>query len=105
MTNALMIFGAIGLGMYSAIGLHFYSILLSRTKNGILRFVLPLAACALFIFGGVIGCAKLLDIPFLHGDPSSHSSTTIRFAVPMTWIGVVWCYLIMNWQTFKKRIG
>jgi hypothetical protein len=60
MSYVVTLIGALALGVYSAVRLHYYSILASRTTSDWLRLVLYIPAIALFVFAPMIGCMFLL---------------------------------------------
>ena len=104
LTNILKICGAAGLGVCTSLGLHFYSILVSRTKSDLIRFILFLLFLALFIGGGFIGCAAIAG-GFFHGEKTFAPSVGyLRGAVLLAWVVIVWIYIIINWRTLKQRL-
>jgi hypothetical protein len=101
MILVLKILGAIGIGLYSCIAIHFYSILMSRIKKDIIRFLLYLTGLVLFIFVPFIGCAALASQ--LHErakDGGNLSLITVMFC----WLGPVWLYIILNWRTLNQKL-
>ncbi len=80
------------MGIYSAVGIHFYSLLVSRTKNGPLVLLLFLACCGLFFIGGIAGVAMISDSV---QESASHVHH-LRLDIFIAWMGTVWIYLILN---------
>ena len=101
MSYVVRILAALVLGLYSAVGLHYYSVLISRTKNEWIRIVYFVAAVAVFIFLPMI-CAFLL-VP--HSASASIGIQRLWFAaVLLVWLSVIWIYLIKNWRPLKARL-
>jgi predicted MFS family arabinose efflux permease len=91
----LKIIAAISLGIYTSFGLHYYSLLVSRTRNEAVRLLLFLATVALFIGGPLASLAG-------HLFKRAHANLTI--ILTPCWICVVLVYLVLNWRTFDQRV-
>jgi hypothetical protein len=102
MSDWLKIVCAVGVGIYSVIGLHFYSILVNRSKNDVQRFLLYLFCIVVVIGGGLVGCAAIMGALYNTGHPSSTDSD-MRFATLMIWASSMWIYLILS-RNFRKRL-
>ncbi len=92
----LKISAAILLGVYSSLGLHFYSVIVSRIKNEAVRFLLFLAAIALFIVGPLFNLA---------GQHFKRPTGNLTIILTPCWIGVVLLYLVLNWRAFNERLA
>jgi hypothetical protein len=99
----LIVAGAFALGGYSALGLHYYSLLQSRTKNIWLRLAFFIVAVAFFIFIPMVGCRFLLSAGSI--PPTVGGRMAWLLTVFFSWTGPVWFYLIRNWTVFHSRIG
>jgi hypothetical protein len=102
MSDWLKIVYAVGVGIYSVIGLHFYSLLVSRSKNDVQRFFLCLFCIILVIGGGLVGCCAIMGALYNTGRPPS-TDNDMRFATLITWAGSIWIYLILS-RNFRKRL-
>ena len=100
MNDVLSILEAVGVGIYSAVGIHFYSLMVSRTKNVLLVLLLFLACCGLFIFGGIVGVSMISD-SVQKSAPHAHY---MRLFIFIAWIGTVWIYLILNRRRLMQRL-
>ena len=102
MSYIARILAALVLGLYSTVGLHYYSVLISWTKNEWIRIVYFLTAVAVLIFLPMIICVWLL-VP--HPLPASLGLQRLWFAVVLlVWLSVIWIYLIKNWRPLKARL-
>jgi len=99
-SDVLYILEAVGVGIYSAVGIHFYSLLVSRTKNVLLVLLLFLACCGLFFIGGIAGVALIAD-SVQQSAPHAHH---LRLFCFIAWIGTVWIYLILNRRRLMQRL-
>jgi len=52
------ILGALGLGVYTCVGIRFYSVLISHTKSDLFRLLLFLLCAALLFFAPLLGWAS-----------------------------------------------
>lgn len=96
---------ALAIGLYTTVGLHFYSIVVSRTRNQFLRFLIFLAAVVLFIGGGLMGLALIYGgIPYVLNRGPSLATSTVRYLTLMCWLGVILAYLFLNWHTLRERL-
>ena len=102
MRYAIIIVGAFILGMYSVAGLHYYSLVVSRTMGVWSRLVLYMPAVALFIFAPMVACGFLLG---WGGDPGT-KATRIAWLLTVffCWIGPVYFYLIKNRAVLSVRL-
>jgi peptidoglycan/LPS O-acetylase OafA/YrhL len=101
MSDVMTIIFAIGAGIFTIIGLHFYSVMMSRTKNHVLRVLsLPLFII-LFVGGAVLGCTMILI--FLVGDTTRPTHGNWGFLTLLVWIGTVGIYIFFNLGSLKKR--
>jgi hypothetical protein len=89
------ILAAISLGVYTSFGLHYYSVLVSRTKNDAIRLILFLAAFGLFIAVPLAG---------LGGHLFKRAGGNLTVILTPCWIGVVLIYLVLNWRAFDQRV-
>jgi hypothetical protein len=102
MSYVIRILGAIALGIYSSAGLHYYSILISRTKNDWLRLLFLISAIAALVFVPMMACGLMLNGP----QPSASDLRYMwRWALFLSWIAVVWIYAICNWRILRERLG
>lgn len=103
MRYVIRLFAGIGLGLYTCILVHYYSLLISRTRNEWGRFFVFLCGLAVFIFIPFFGCIALL---FTGPRPSTSNLRYLWFLVVfLSWIGTFWIYAIRNWRTLQKRLG
>ncbi len=101
MNYLIRILGGITLGVYTSVGLYYYSILTSRTKNAWLRILLFILCIAAFILTPMIGLGLMLN----EAHPSTENlRITWVLALFFSWVSVVWAYLIWNWRTFHERL-
>ena len=105
MVLAIKIIDAVGLGLYTSAGTHVYSVLVSRTKNDGIRGLLFILFVALFIVGGLIGCAAIADGVVRGVMTSKPSDENSRIAVFVFWMATFWAYAVMNWNVLKQRLG
>jgi hypothetical protein len=98
MTDILKICGAAGLGVYTSLGLHFHSILVSHTKSDLTRFISFFLFLVLFIGGGLIGSGVI-------ASSFAPSAWYWRGAVLLMWVGIVWIYIMLNWRALKQRLS
>jgi len=100
MTYLLRGLAILGLGIYSAAGLHYYSILISRTRNTFIRMFFPLVAVALFIMGPMFAA-------FWIAPPASVVPSRWRgrlgLLIIFLWIGPVYVYIAKNWRVLNGR--
>jgi hypothetical protein len=102
MRYLVILLGALALGVYSSLGLHYYSVLAGRTKNEWARLGLSLPSMALFIGLPMFGCMFLLGAG---PNPSSTEMGVVWFvSVFFCWIGTVWVYLIKNRRALESRL-
>ncbi|HWF18611.1 MAG TPA: hypothetical protein VG754_05060 [Verrucomicrobiae bacterium] len=104
MNDTTKILCAVGLGIYSSAGIYFYSVLVSRTQNLGLRLFLYLGCVALFIFGGLVGCAALWgDFDHDRQKPTSHESNIAHFVLAL-WLGIFVIYIVLDGRRILRRI-
>ncbi len=102
MRYLIIVVAALALGVYSTVGLHYYSILASRTKSEWLRLAFSIPTIALFILLPMIGCMFLLGVG---PNPSSKEMRGAwLLAVFLSWIGTGWAYVIKNWKVLNTRL-
>lgn len=105
MCTTITILGAVGIGLYTCAGLHFYSILVGRTKSDALRVLLFILCLALFIVGSLIGCGALADgVSPREVMRSRPRGSNLRFEVLLSWGVTVWVYIIINWRVLNQRL-
>jgi hypothetical protein len=104
MSDMMKILCAVGLGIYSSVGLYFYSVLMSRIRNAGLRFLLYLACVALFLGGGLVGCFAIWGI-FDHNrqTPTPHEDNIANLILAL-WLGILAIYIILDGRKLIKRI-
>ena len=95
---------AVGLGIFSSGGMFFYSVLMSRTRNSVLRFLLFLTWVVLFLFGGLIGCFALGRI-FDHNRqiPTAHEDNIAHLILAL-WAGILALYIFLDGRRAIRRI-
>lgn len=86
------------LGVFSSIALGFYSKQIEIRKGAVCRFLLFLCAifCAIFI-----PIYVLQHISFIK---SLYEISNIRMVLIGIWLGVIWLYIILNWEALKNRL-
>jgi hypothetical protein len=104
MSDALKILESVGVGIYTTVGLHSYSVLASRTKSGALRALLFLIFIVFFIVGGFIGCAAIMGALYDTGQKPRPNDSNMRGLTLLSWLGIVWIYIIFNWRILKQRL-
>jgi hypothetical protein len=95
------ILGALGLGLYTCVGLRFYSILISRTKSDLFRFLLFLVCVALLILTPFLGWVALLQGFRLESKAQRLAWLFLTF---FCWMGPFWAYAIANWRVLNERL-
>jgi hypothetical protein len=96
---------AIGLGLYSCIVLRFHSILVSRTKDNAVRFLLSLATVAAGVFLPFLGWGVLLiqSQGAVRGfSPNQRLGWLLLLFC--CWMGTFWIYAIWNRRVLNERL-
>jgi hypothetical protein len=103
MNDALKILLAAGVGIYSVLVIHLYSVFIGRPKNYPLRFCLGWLLCFFVFGGGIVGCSAIMGALYDTGQKPTPHDVRMRFFIIITWIGVVWIYLIFNFRALAER--
>ena len=104
MSDTTQILSSVGAGVYTAVGTHFYSILVSRAKSDAIRAMLFLLFIVFFIVGGFIGCVAIAGgIHDTGQKPTAHDNSMRAFTL-LTWSGIVLIYIIFNWRALQQRL-
>ena len=99
-----MILEAVGIGLYTCVGLYAYSVLIGRTKSDALRVILFILFLALFIVGSLLGCGAIADGVSLRDVlRSKPRGGNLRFEVLLSWGATVCAYIAMNWRVLNQR--
>jgi peptidoglycan/LPS O-acetylase OafA/YrhL len=96
----IMIIFAVGAGIFTAVGLHFYSLVVGRIRNPILRVMLFSFFVTLFIGGPLYGCAMMSIL--CSSNEARSVQTDWAFFMLLSWIGTLWIYIVLN-QVMLKR--
>jgi hypothetical protein len=94
MTYLLHALAILGLGVYSAIGLHYYSILISRIRLYFVRFLLWLPAVALLVLAPAFTAIALVPRGGRFG-----------ILIWLLWAIPPYVYAAKNWRAFQDRMG
>lgn len=87
------------LGIYSSVGLHFYSKMIAKLKNDFARFVMFLLA-----FGLIVAIPGFV-ISQVFQTANFEMATKHRFILFMVWLISVWVFIIKNWKILNKRLS
>jgi hypothetical protein len=102
MSLVLRLLAAFGFGLYSCLGLHVYSTLVSRTKGDGLRLLLFIL-CIPLVFGlPIFAWVRLLS--GVGVSWSRFQRKVLVLAWLLLWIGTVWVYMVMNWRVLNQRL-
>src|SRR6266516_2727615 len=102
MRYAIIVVGAFILGAYSVAGLHYYSLIVSRTISVWSRLALYIPTVALFVFAPMVACGFLLG---WGGDPGNKATRVAwLLTVFFCWIGPVYFYAIKNRSVLSVRL-
>jgi hypothetical protein len=102
MSYIIRLVAAFGLGVYSTIGLHYYSVWIARSKSEWLRLACMIPVVGLFIFAPMVGCMFVLGWGPV---PNTHAMRLVWIGmVFLAWIGTVWVYIIKNWRVLEARL-
>jgi hypothetical protein len=105
MSDTMKILCAVGLGIYSSVGLYFYTVLATRTKNTRLQVLLWLTSIALFLGGGLVGSFAIWGMfDRVRQMPTPHVKTVDTIAL-FTWLGILTLYSISDWSGIQRRLG
>jgi hypothetical protein len=103
MSLVLRLVAAFGLRLYTSLGLHFYSILMSRAKTDIVRLRLVFLCLVLLIILPLIAWANLFSGVVM--SSSKIHGGVIGLACLLLWIGPVGAYIATNWRVFNQRVN
>jgi ABC-type polysaccharide/polyol phosphate export permease len=88
---------ALGFSAFTVAGLHYYSVLESKTRNDFVRLLIYLLCLAVFLFGPVV-CFSLLFPRFK--ETPRHSDA----AVLLFWLLSILVYIALNWKALLARL-
>jgi hypothetical protein len=105
MSDTMKILCAVGLGVYSSVGLYFYTVLATRTKNAGLQFLLYLTSIALFLGGGLVGSFAIWGMFDHVRQTPTPNDKIIGTVTLLTWVGILLLYIILDWRGIRQRLG
>jgi len=98
-----MVIFAIAAGAYTAMGLHFFSVLLSQMKRHLMRILLLPLFIVLFVGGPVIGSTVMAAFSIGETTRPVHGNSV--FFTLLLWIGIVGLYIFFGLDGLKRRLG
>lgn len=87
------------LGIYSSVGLNFYSKMIEKTKSDFTRFVLFILAI------GLLAGLPIMIINQIFQMANFEMTTNHRFVLFMVWGVSIWVFIIKNWRILNKRLS
>lgn len=87
------------LGIYSSVGLNFYSKTINKTKSDFVRFVLFILAI------GLLAGLPIMIINQIFQMANFEMTTNHRFVLFMVWGVFIWVFIIKNWRILNKRLS
>lgn len=90
------------LGLYTAVGFHYYTFLVSRMRNDFVRIFFALLATALLIFGPLVAFIWVAPPPKIV-PPSWRQS--VSYLMFLLWLSPVYVYWIWNRRAVNDRMA